>query len=80
MCHSHGTWDWMKEHISPVPDGQPWKRTYVEHFTILQTEYMCVCVLIINDKGIHKFKRSQGGIFERMWRQENERENAVIIL
>lgn len=39
-----------------------------------------VCVLTINDKGIHKFKRSQGGIFGRIWRQENEGENAVIIL
>lgn len=41
---------------------------------------ICVCVLTINDKGIHKFKRSQGGIFGRIWRQENDGENAVIIL
>lgn len=39
-----------------------------------------MCVLTINDKGIHKFKRSQGGIFGRIWRQENEGENVVIIL
>lgn len=31
-------------------------------------------------KGGHEFGRDQGGVYERVWREERERRNEVIIM
>lgn len=34
----------------------------------------------ISEKGGHEFGRDQGGVYERVWREERERRNEVIIM
>lgn len=40
----------------------------------------CMHVTIINGKGGHGFGREQRGLYGRIWREENEKGNYMIVL
>jgi hypothetical protein len=41
---------------------------------------VCVCVATIKEKRGHEFERKQEGIYGRIWREEREEINDVIII